>query len=183
MTNDTASDLRPRSPSIYQRVRHYPYGVHWRQFCERLKWIGYKEGSIERYARKELEIAGWYDDDAFYGDLMPKAVLKMCRTFADEGHSGMSAGIAIGIFKKVSMFEPLTPLTGEDSEWNEPYEIGGARQNKRCSHVFQDSDGDAYDINGRIFREPDGVTFTSRDSHVAVTFPYEPKSEIVDIAE
>lgn len=54
-------------------------------------------------------------------------------------------------------------------------------QNKRCSHVFKDKDGNAYDIDGKVFREPDGCCFTSKDSFVPVTFPYTPKTEYVDV--
>ena len=40
--------------------------------------------------------------------------------------------------------------------------------------------GEAYDGEGRIFRDPDGSCFTSIDSRVPVTFPYVPKREYVD---
>lgn len=66
-------------------------------------------------------------------------------------------------------FGPLSPLTGEDSEWNE---IGEGRfQNRRSSRVFKDEDGRAYDIEGRVFRDGAGC-YTSRDSRVYVEFPY-----------
>lgn len=152
--------------------------TRWRAFCDWLKWLGHKPGGIEAYAREELRRAGWFDEDAMYGDMMPNAVLAMARQFADEGHSGMSASIAVSLFKDVAMFKPLTPLTGDDDEWNECGE--GVFQNKRCSHVFREN-GQAYDIQGRIFREPDGVCFTGRDSRVDVEFPYMPTSEYVDV--
>lgn len=143
-----------------------------------LKWLT-RNDNLVRYAEEELRRAGWYDKDAFYGDLMPKAVMRMVREFSDEGHSGMSAPLAINLFKKVAAFEPLTPLTGEPDEWNE---IGEGRyQNRRCSHVFKDADGVAYDSNGRVFREPDGGCYTNRDSRVLVTFPYTPTIEYVDV--
>jgi len=151
-----------------------------RNACERLKWIGYKPGNSEIYAREELQRAGWFDDDAMYGDMMPNAVLSMIRQFSDEGHSGMSAGIAVNLFKDLAMFEPLTPLTGGDDEWIECGE--GIFQNKRCSHVFKEND-QAYDIDGRVFREPDGMCFTNRDSRVNIAFPYIPKREYVDVPE
>ncbi len=151
---------------------------HWRNFCDWLKWLGHKPGRIETYAREELRRAGWFDEDAMYGDMMPNAVLAMARQFADEGHSGMSASIAVALFKDVAMFKPLTPLTGDDDEWSECGE--GVFQNKRCSHVFREN-GQAYDIEGRIFREPDGCCYTSRDSRVDVEFPYTPTREYVDV--
>lgn len=151
---------------------------HWRSACDWLKWIGHKPCNLERYAEDELRLAGWFSPDAIYGDMMGKAVLKLVREFSAEGHSGMSAGIATGILKELLMFRPLTPLTGEAEEWTE---CGtGVFQNKRCSHVFMEN-GKAYDIEGRIFREPNGAAYTNWDSRVPVAFPYTPKSEIIDV--
>ena len=102
----------------------------------------------------------------------------MVEVFAEEGHSGSSAGYAIGLLEKLLRFEPLQPLTGEDSEW---FDHGdGVFQNTRCSHVFKEN-GEAYDIDGIIFREPDGSCFTNFKSRVPVTFPYVPKREYVDV--
>jgi hypothetical protein len=134
--------------------------------------------NLELHAKKEMEIAGLFDKDSDYGGMLGDAVMKMIKVFADEGHSGFSAGMAINIFEKVARFEPLTPLTGADDEWMEVGE--GVLQNVRCSHVFK-KDSQAYDIEGRIFREPDGGCYTSFDSRVNVTFPYTPKREYVDV--
>ena len=134
--------------------------------------------NLVNHAKAELERAKLFGDGDFYGGMMGDAVMKLINVFADEGHSGMSASLAVNIFEKLARFEPLTPLTGDDDEW---VEVGpGVFQNKRCSHVFKEN-GQAYDIDGRIFREPDGCCFTSKDSRVDVTFPYTPKREYVDV--
>ena len=136
------------------------------------------------YAERELALIGMGADTK---DEMNKAmhdhIILMVKTFADEGHSGMSAAYALSILKKLLAFEPLTPLTGEDSEWIDRSDISGKPhwQNNRCSRVFKDEDGSCYDINGRVFREPNGSCYTSRDSRVNVTFPYTPKTEYVDV--
>ncbi len=101
---------------------------------------------------------------------------KLLEAFSGEGHSGTSAPYTIGLFKKLAMFEPLGPLTGADSEWIEVSD--NLFQNVRASHVFKEN-GEAYDINGKVFEQPDGVQFTSIDSRVPVTFPYTPTVEIV----
>lgn len=135
--------------------------------------------SILKFAEDELRRAGYFDADSFYGGMMGPAVLKLVEVFSDEGHSGMSASIAIAAFQKVANWEPLTPLTGADDEWSE---VGPDMwQSKRCSHVFKGADGQAYDSEGRIFREPSGACFTSRDSRVFITFPYTPTREYVDV--
>ena len=110
--------------------------------------------------------------------LMNECLLQMVLVFSSQGHSGFSSGYAISALTKLLAFEPLRPLTGEDSEWNE---IGtGVWQNNRCSHVFKDDTG-VYDSNGRIFREPNGLCFTGRKSRVYIEFPYTPKREYIDV--
>ena len=141
------------------------------------------QGNHVSFVEEELRRSGWYDDDAFYGDMMPKAVLRAVRLHGIEGHSGMSNGIALGILERVCRFKPLTPLTGEPDEWNEVGE--GTYQNRRFSSVFKDgADGQAYWIAGKVFREPSGACFTSKGSRVDVTFPFFPGDpETVDVDE
>ena len=134
--------------------------------------------NLELHAKKEMEIAGLFDKDSDYGGMLGDAVMKMIKVFADEGHSGYSASMAISIFEKVARFELLTPLTGADNEWIEVSE--GEFQNVRCSHVFKNKEG-VYDINGKIFREPNGSCYTNYESRVRVTFPYMPKREYVNV--
>ena len=156
----------------------------WRRGCDRMKWLGHKPDNLETYAERELRAAGWFDKDGMYGDMMGYAVVRMIREFSEEGHSGMSAGLAISLFKTVASFSPLQPLTGADDEWMFlDYGCEPSWQNKRCSHVFKDADGRAYDIQGRVFREPSGATFTSRDSRVYIEFPYTPAIEYVEVPE
>lgn len=136
--------------------------------------------NLVEFAKSELERAGLFDKGSDYGGMLGDAVLKMIEQFAEEGHSGFSANMAIRAFEKLARFEPLTPLTGEDDEWSEV--DGGLWQNRRCSRVFKDADG-VYDAGGKVFREPSGVCFTSRDSRVYITFPYTPHTEYVDAPE
>lgn len=131
------------------------------------------------WAREELERAGAFDPNGDYGGMLGESVLKMVRVFAEEGHSGYSAKLALAMFERLADWQPLTPLTGGDGEWNEVSD--GVWQNRRCSRVFKETDGRAYDIEGRIFREPNGACFTNRESRVYVTFPYLPTREYVDV--
>lgn len=137
-----------------------------------------QESNLVSFARHELSLIRSGGPDEMQ-DAIDAHVLAMVGMFADEGHSGMSAPYTIGLLMKLLAFEPLTPLTGADDEWNEVGE--GQWQNRRCSHVFKDATGHAYDINGRIFREPSGSCFTSHDSRVTVVFPYTPTREYVDV--
>lgn len=115
--------------------------------------------------------------------MMRAHLIRMGRLFAAEGHSGFSASYAVSALEKLLRFEPLGPLTGEDSEWMEVYrEDDGTPvyQNLRCGHVFKSGDR-AYDIDARIFREPNGACYTSSESRVDITFPYIPTREYVDV--
>ncbi len=136
------------------------------------------------FAKSELDIIGMKDNDPEIANrAMREHILKMVEVFSDEGHSGFSANYAVAILQKLLRFEPLSPLTGEDSEWNLISDNGEVTyQNKRCSHVFK-SDGRAYDLNGKVFIQDNGSAYTSADSKVYVTFPYTPKTEYVKVSE
>ncbi len=142
------------------------------------------------YARRELEIVGLDAPDSDYGGALFGAVLELMRAFAKQKHSGFSAAQTAHLFNKLARFEPLTPLTGEDSEWTDISDMSERPcwQNKRCPNVFKDADGRAYDINGKVFRQErkdlEGTytaTFTNRDSKVDVAFPYTPVIEYVTL--
>jgi len=147
--------------------------------------------NLKSHAWEEFKAAGWLDEHGNFKDEMQEAicnhVLKLIEIFSEEGHSGSSAPYAIELFKKLAMFEPIAPLTGEDWEWSDVAEQSGRVlwQNKRCSHVFKDPNG-AYDINGVVWWEwsTDKETgekfkthFTNFKSRVPVTFPYVHKTE------
>lgn len=149
--------------------------------------------NYEKHAMIEFRAAGWSDEHGKFKDEMQEAlckhVLELLDVFHGEGHSGTTAPYTIDLFKKLAMFEPVAPLTGEDWEWVNVSENGGNNggplyQNKRCGHVFKDNDG-AYDINGIVFydwyvNEKGEIRksyFTGQGSRVPVTFPYVPKSE------
>jgi len=156
--------------------------------------------NTQTHALTEFKAAGWLDDDGNYIDEMQEAicnhVLELIKVFSDEGHSGSTAPYTIDLFKKLAMFEPIVPLTGEDWEWTEiAREMSGSNngtvyQNKRCGRVFKDDDG-AYDIDGKVFynwyTNENGKRFksyyTSRDSRVPVSFPYTPTTVYEETVE
>ena len=148
------------------------------------------------HTMNEFRAAGWLDENGKYKDEMQEMicnhVLKLLEVFADEGHSGSSAPYTINLFSKLAKFDPIVPLTGEDWEWNQISD-GDEKiyQNKRCSAVFKSSnrfDGQPYYIDGKVFwgwckSEEDGKMFkssyTGRNSHIPIVFPYTPKTEYV----
>lgn len=141
-------------------------------------------GQMLEFAKEELRRLRSSDEPDEMQDMMDAHILRMVQTFSDEGHSGFSAGYAISILEKVLRFEPVTPLTGADDEWNEVSSGPDmTHQNRRCGHVFKRADGTAYDSEAVIFRDPSGACYTSRDSRRDITFPYQPTREYVDRAD
>jgi len=152
--------------------------------------------NIQDFAVEELKRCGYqFDEDGYpvedpddefdINAEMCMCVMEVLEVFEKQGHSGMSASYAISILEKVMRFEPLTPLTGDDDEWNDVSEFGDGSpnfQNKRCSHVFKDAEG-VYDIDGKIFIDPDGGSYTNTNSRVPVEFPYTPKRIYMNVDE
>jgi len=147
--------------------------------------------NLEKHALAEFRAAGWVDENGQYCDEMQEMicrhVLALLDVFTAEGHSGSTAPYAINMFKTLASFEPLVPLTGEDWEWTLlDYGCEPKWQNKRASRVFKDSNGQAYDIDGKVFWEWSGTKeepykshYTCRESRVDVVFPYVLKTEYV----
>lgn len=122
------------------------------------------------WAKNELKRIQ-HDADGWQ-DRVDRDVLEILQVFCNQGHSNFSAPYVMSIVQRLSQFKPLTPLTGEDDEWNE---VGsGVYQNKRCSTVFKEADGKAYNSEGKIFTDDGGVTwFTNINSRIYIEFPYE----------
>lgn len=144
--------------------------------------------NLVKYAEEELKRIGMGADNTDdYNKMMHDSIIEMVEKFSKQGHSGFSAGYALGILEKVLNYEPLTPLTGNDDEWMEITDMNQGEllyQNTRCPRVFKDSTH-AYDVEGKIFHkkgEPNS-SYTNGDSRVTITFPYTPKREYVEVSE
>jgi len=138
-----------------------------------------------KWAEQELRYAGYDVNDPEDGPnrWLAEGTLKLLELFADQGHSGMSAPYAVALFQTLASWKPLTPLTGDDSEW---MEVGpDVWQNKRASNVFKGEDGRAYWMDGIVFwewhkdnpedinGEPYQIYFTNKDSRVYIdSFPW-----------
>lgn len=127
-------------------------------------------GSLVDYAKDELKRIGMIDSGEDVNDWAAMAIMDLIELFASQDHTGFTAPYVINVFRRLAMFKPLSPLTGEDDEWNE---LGdGSFQNKRYSAVFKDKDGTAYNINGKAFTDDGEDWYLCKDSKVNVTFPY-----------
>jgi hypothetical protein len=138
--------------------------------------------SLVEHAKREFEALGWPGDCDMQA-MVCDNVIELIEAFSKQGHSGSSAPYVLNIFEQLARFNPIAPLTGEDNEWTDVAKENGEPlyQNNRDSEVFKNNEG-AYWISGKIFRDKDGCTYTSRDSRVSVTFPWKkPKPEIIDV--
>ena len=136
--------------------------------------------NLVEHAKKEFEYLGWPGDDGMR-KMMCDNLIELLQVFSDQGHSGLSASYCLRYFERLAHFDPIGPLTGEDWEWQEIAD--GVYQNKRDSTVFMEN-GQAHWMDGRIFREPNGACFTSKDSRVNIEFPWtKPEPEIIDVEE
>ncbi len=79
------------------------------------------------------------------------------------------------LFYKLSKLEPLSPLSGTNSEWVEvgPNEF----QNIRCPRVCR-INGVECDTHGIIWEDPDGSRYINTHSSTPITFPYTPSSVV-----
>lgn len=124
-------------------------------------------GALHDFAANELARLGEDGEQQAYN----AAILEILDAFSAQHFSGFVAALAAKTISRLVAFKPLTPLTGEDSEWSEPV-CDGTRQNKRFPEVFRRKDGSAYWIAGKVFVEPNGTCYTSRDSVVDISFPF-----------
>ena len=116
-----------------------------------VRTLMHRPSSLEIFAKRELDLLldGCSDNPDAHEmqKVMNAHIMEIITTFSRQGHSGFSAGYAIGIIHKLLSWHPLTELKGTDDEWNGPdhYKNIALFQNKRCPAVFKD----VYD-DGRV---------------------------------
>jgi len=138
--------------------------------------------NLLKHAERELKLIG-YDGTDEYNNMAKDAILELINTFAKQGHSGFSANYVSNIFHKLSKFETLSPLTGNDDEWNDVSDMSGEMmfQNNRDSRVFKNKNG-VFFINAIVWNESDESAFTDKDSKMYIkSFPFTPKTFYVKV--
>jgi hypothetical protein len=118
--------------------------------------------SMVDFARYELELGGLFSKDSDYEGMLGEAVMELISKFADQGHSGFSAGMTAHLFSELAAFKPLTELTDNPAEWTyiseqdprTPDGTGDLWQSKRCPSAFSEDGGKTYyDIDDPSFNE------------------------------
>lgn len=166
-------------------ITHYiKYKIknYWSNFKYITRITPRPKSNVRLHAEREFEAAGYNLNDIEEGPnkWIMENVFELLEVFEKQGHSGGSASYCIDYFSVLANFELLVPLFGFDSEWADC--SLDFFQNKRCSHIFKSKKtGFAYDIDGYVFKDQSGCTFTSRESKKLVTFPYTPEKQYVDV--
>lgn len=127
--------------------------------------------ALIEYAQEELTRAGVFDADSDYGEAMGPVVMEMIARFAEEGHSGASAGMAIYLFKRLASLKPITPLDNPMAK-REFIDHGCTFQSTRYCSLFSEDGGKRwYDLDLKVPRWK--RLFGVYRSYVS--FPYMPK--------
>ena len=140
---------------------------------------------LMEYAKEEIERA-WPDVEDENGalkdpmqSLVKRNVMELMGVFCEQGHSGMSASYILRLFNRLAHWLPIGPLTGDEDEWNKAWGDDSTQQNKRCGHVFRTNfdNSTAFDSEGKVFVDQNGVSYQCAESRVPITFPYEVPDE------
>lgn len=139
--------------------------------------------SLIEHAKRELELAGFCYPDADATDIkIAESIIALLEVFEKQNHTTYSAQRTMELLSTLAVYEPLTPLTGEDSEWS-PIE-GTYCRNIRCPRVYKKVEGDTVgyiDTKAKVFVEENGDRFTNYNSREEITFPYTPQTRIVNV--
>lgn len=157
------------------------------------------ESKTTSFAEAELDRLAISTPDALILPFRPE-ILALCEAFGRSGQSGGSApftsnALSLAV-KHLTLFKPIAPLTGEDSEWvnvSDFFGDDGVFQNNRLSSVFKEGDGKPYFLDAIIWRGPEeydtftGAVYTDDTfqelvgSSQCIEFPCIPESFTVDI--
>ena len=140
--------------------------------------------NLLKHAERELKFIG-YDGKDEYNNMAKAAIMELLTTFANQGHSGFSANYIVNLFNKLAKYETLSPLKGNDDEWNDVSDMSGDRktlfQNNRDGRVFKNDDG-AFFTEAIIWTESGESSYTDKDSNRYIkSFPFTPKTFYVKV--
>ena len=140
--------------------------------------------NLLKHADRELKFIG-YDGKDEYNNMAKAAIMELLTTFANQGHSGFSANYIVNLFNKLAKYETLSPLKGNDDEWNDVSDMSGDRktlfQNNRDGRVFKNDDG-AFFTEAIIWTESGESSYTNKDSNRYIkSFPFTPKTFYVKV--
>lgn len=114
-----------------------------------------KDSNYIKFAKREFDIA-WPEMDEMQKHMCDQ-IIEILSILDTQGDSGTSIGYKLNLLKKLIMFEPISPLTFKDDEWNKTSIKDICYQNKRNSAVFKDEKGISF-LYGFVHRDKYIVT-------------------------
>lgn len=149
-----------------------------------------EEDNYTKHFNRELKILrDSNDSDDLIIDKFEQAIRDIIDINSKQGHSGHSAhwyaNYLSNAVKNVMLFKPLSPLTGEDSEWVDVCD--DLYQNNRCGAVFKDKEtGKSNYIDAICWRgEEDYDSFSGMVEGISskqnIIFPFTPNTFYVDV--
>lgn len=132
--------------------------------------MGLHEFAVDEFKKLNIDVENGKESD--FDVWGAKCVLRLIDTFAEQGHSGLSASWTLEIFNKLASYKPLSELTSDPNEWFMYND--GEYQNKRCPAVFTTDSTfkTAYYLDGYIFVTKEGSRFTNINSRLYFNLPF-----------
>lgn len=127
---------------------------------------------LVEYAKNELRLCK--NSSEYFQQQLDNNIISIIELFEKQGHltwvrlglpTSSTASYTIARLIRLLDFKPLTPLTGDENEW-QPCMSGETEQNKRCFSVFRKNKDNktAYYNNAKVF--------SNTNSIVNITFPF-----------
>lgn len=156
--------------------------------------------NLINHAKRELLKLGYKPIEECEEDIdkwVQENVIELLEVFSKQGHSGYSAPYVINLFKKLANFEPLSPISCTDDEWNDVGHYNGPNddtfQNNRCSAVFKNGkNGKPHYLDAIVWKNQNGTTYTGSafnskreriKSSQTIKLPFIPKTFYVDVID
>ena len=135
-------------------------------------------------------------------------IIALCDKFGKSGQSGGSAPFTARALSKaienLCLQEPICPITGIDEEWIDITEINSGEpmwQNKRCSALFKDENGEVMYVDAIVKRTQNDSSWSGSfwlnkkdylsgnkdlmisNAQYVKEFPFTPKTFYIDVIE
>ena len=143
---------------------------------------------ILEFSKNELELLLKSNDDKEYYKKLNNDILDVVKLLLSQKHSLASIEYLIKNLTKIIYYRPLTPLEGDDLEFEEQVEKDGfyCSRNKRYAGVIRKIDvktGEVkyYDLTAKLFNEPEDSKWCIGEGSMQEIneFPYTPNQTLI----
>jgi len=160
-----------------------------------MKWFKKGLSNTGKHAKRELEILEKITRSTKADPMilqLKDELIALCDKFGKSGQSGGSAPYATYMIartvEQLTEQLPITPIFDDDEYWE--LKDDGLMQNNRCSCLFKNAEGKAFNIDAIKFRDPDGKCYSNASAFISGVeikssqfikgFPFIPMTFIID---